>query len=818
MSASHVLPLRGSLLKVASPDPSAEEQSPIMSVFSGIQQKVKRNLPTLCLVCVSIVLSFIYGVLVDRHKIFPYPILRAAYGAASDLRAWIERRLPQKPESYYVNPEWVHLSSAQGDLSIPGTAEQQTAALVLDIDRDGGDDFVIGGRRNGPALVWYRRLAAGWQRYVIDTGRLPIEAGGAFHDIDSDGDLDIVMGEDAHGNKVYWWENPHPNHEPDTGWRRYVIKDSGESKHHDQLFGDFDGDGAAELVFWNQGAGTLYLADVPAKPKSTQPWPVVAIFEYDSGEIEGLASADVDQDGRIDLVGGGQWFRYDGNGRFVAHVIDDTMRFTRAAVGQLKAGGWSEVVFVVGDGVSRLKWYEWDGQAWVGHTLLEFDVDHGHSLEVADMDQDGNLDVFCAEMHSPGRKDEATSWIFYGDGQGHFVKEVVSVGMGNHESRVADLDGDGDLDILVKPFVWKVPRVDVLLNRGTPLDRWTRHVVDPDKGERSMFVAAADLDADGGNDIVTGRWWYKNPGNPAGSWERRPIGSPLSNMAAALDFDDDGDVDILGTEGVGSEANASLVWARNDGAASFDVMSNIGSGDGDFLQGVAVGLFQPESLQLALSWHAAGRGVQVLTVPGEDSNGSWTVRRISDLSQDEALSAGDIDGDGATDLLLGTKWLRNEAGTWRAHTLGEEALPDRNRLVDINGDGRLDAVVGFEAISKPGEVVWYEQPEDPTALWSKHVIATVIGPMSLDAGDLDLDGDIDVVVGEHNLDSPSGAKLYVFENRDGRGAQWTGHVVSQGDEHHDGAILSDIDSDGDLDILSIGWSHNKVLLYENNLR
>jgi hypothetical protein len=41
------------------------------------------------------------------------------------------------------------------------------------------------------------------------------------------------------------------------------------------------------------------------------------------------------------------------------------------------------------------------------------------------------------------------------------------VGHGFHETRVADLDGDGDLDILNKPYNWEAPRVDVWLNNGT---------------------------------------------------------------------------------------------------------------------------------------------------------------------------------------------------------------------------------------------------------------------------------------------------------------------------------------------------------------
>lgn len=748
---------------------------------------------------------------------------------------------PMKPEAI----QWTHLSSKTGIIPPPGPSRSQTASLILDVDKDGLNDFVIAAGDQGPSVVWYRRGISGWTKYMIDTSFLPIEAGGTSLDIDGDGDLDIVFGADGGDNKIWWWENPYPRYSPHQPWMRREIKNSGDTNHHDQVVGDFDGDGKLDLVFWNQKARKLFLAKVPDDPRQTQPWSYVEIFSWPSGNYEGLVSFDIDGDGKVDIVGGGLWLKHLEGVRFAPHIIDTAQTFSRAAVGQLKEGGRPEVVFVTGDGIGRLKWYEWKDEQWIGHDLLDQDVIHGHSLQVADLNRDGHLDILCAEMRRWSEQDdhpEAKMWIFFGDGTGHFTKTVVASGFGNHETKVADLDGDGDLDILGKPFRWDAPRIDIWLNETIPaspvklsLDKWRRHVIDSEKPWRAVFIDASDIDGDGKRDIITGGWWYKNPGKPADAWTRETIGAPLHNMAAVYDFDHDGDVDVLGTGGKGSEENAVFVWARNNGKGSFTIFDNIDKAQGDFLQGVAVATYGNRAdLEVALSWHQAGQGVQVLTVPPNPDRNQWRWRRLSKTSQDEQLSAGDIDRDGTIDLLLGTSWLCNECpqyrkrfrtidqflGTnllrWRTQQVTEtKDNPDRNRLADLNGDGLLDAVVGFEAISVPGKLAWYEQPPTATDLWTEHHIADVVGPMSLDVVDMDGDGDFDVVVGEHNLKESAKAKLLVFENLDGKGASWAPHLIHSGDEHHDGALAVDIDGDGDLDILSIGWGHGQVLLYEN---
>ncbi|MEZ4675579.1 MAG: VCBS repeat-containing protein [Caldilineaceae bacterium] len=455
-----------------------------------------------------------------------------------------------------VIPTWQLVSTTTAALALPSASLQQTAALVLDIDGDGWQDFAIASRRPpGPALVWYQRRSDGWEKYLIDQGPLSIEAGGAYFDIDGDGDLDIVMGGDGRARQVWWWENPAPNFAPDQGWQRRIIKDSGPGKHHDQIFGDFTGDGRIDLVFWNQHASALLLGTIPDDPHQTDPWPLQSIYHYEGIEHEGLAAADMDVDGVMDIVGGGRWFRHQ-NGKFEVHVIDDHQRFSRAAAGQLIAGGSPEVVFVCGDCIGPLRWYEWDGAAWRAHDLLDVPVDHGHSLQLADINDDGALDIFVAEMRLDEKNPDAATRILLGNGAGTFLETRVVTGNGYHESKVADLDGDGDLDILGKPYTWETPRLDIWLNQQQctpatgsvtgPLANWQRHVIDASRPWRAFFIDAADLDGDGDADIVTGGWWYENPGIVAGTWSRHSFGDRLANMALLHDFDGDGAIDILG--------------------------------------------------------------------------------------------------------------------------------------------------------------------------------------------------------------------------------------------------------------------------------
>ncbi|MFZ5832932.1 MAG: family 16 glycoside hydrolase [Planctomycetota bacterium] len=371
-------------------------------------------------------------------------------------------------------PSWRRLSSENGDLPLPNGGTQQTACLVLDVDKDKLNDIVIAERSAAPAVVWLRRTSEGWSKYVIEDGRLPIAAGGASCDIDADGDLDLVFGSAAPGTEVWWLENPAPDFAVDRPWKRRTLATTKPGMHHDQWVDDFLGQGKSQVVSWHQHGNALLLYSIPENPREAAQWPSITVGDLRG---EGLCSADIDGDGKHDLLGGGRWFKHRGGTEFTAHLIDDAQRESRIAAGDLKQGGRPEVVMVPGDGVGRLKWYEAVGdptspESWIGHDLLDHDVDRGHSLQVADINGDGHLDVFCAEMARWNLKEgktnnpNATASIFYGDGLGGFTRQEVARGYEFHESKAADLDGDGLLDIVAKPFAWKTPRIDVWLQEA----------------------------------------------------------------------------------------------------------------------------------------------------------------------------------------------------------------------------------------------------------------------------------------------------------------------------------------------------------------
>jgi len=337
----------------------------------------------------------------------------------------------------------------------PGKGRSWGQTALSDFDNDGDPDFVTGLR--GGDVLWFENVGAkrGWVRHVLGS-KSPSDVGGAALDVDQDGWLDFVAG-------GVWYRNT--GHPRQAQFERHVF-DAGLSAVHDVEIGDIDGDGRPDVITMSDKNDLRWYA-IPSDP--TQPWKPSHIYE---AVHSGLAVGDLDGDGDLDLVRSNLWLEnQDGGRRWQPHQISEpwgdrsfpfSYNATQAKIADINADGRPDIVLTDGEiRGARAAWLEAPADPrtgrWVRHDLEQGDpAKRGayHSLQVADFDNDGDLDIFTAEMeHVAGER--PPRWFIWEniDGKGLFVERVIlNKNLGGHRAQVADVDGDGDLDICSKPW------------------------------------------------------------------------------------------------------------------------------------------------------------------------------------------------------------------------------------------------------------------------------------------------------------------------------------------------------------------------------
>jgi hypothetical protein len=291
---------------------------------------------------------------------------------------------------------------------------------MMDVDGDGWQDIVIGG-------TWYRnpqnpRLAV-FERMVYDDRILSEIHDIVLADVNGDGQSDVVVLGDKEG--CFWYEVPDQPLAGKTNWKRHVItmdvlkdKDAIHSGFYPAGISDLDGDGDADIVLpdrWleNKTKGEEWVKHALPFGKRG-PW--------------GLSSrswiVDLNKDGFPDIV-----------------MTDSD---------QKKSG---------------VAWLENDGQkppTFRAHDLKQDATgDRGsfHSLAVLDFDGDDDLDIFTVDQEDPSifPSGAGPRWYIFenlGKDQVTFQEKVIlDNGLGGHDARVGDIDGDGDLDIVSK--IWR---------------------------------------------------------------------------------------------------------------------------------------------------------------------------------------------------------------------------------------------------------------------------------------------------------------------------------------------------------------------------
>ncbi len=488
----------------------------------------------------------------------------------------------------------------------------------------------------------------------------------------------------------------------------------------------------------------------------------------------------------------------------------------------------TSVLYGNGDGTFGSAQY-WTGGGW--------------SINGADFGNDGDIDLV-------GTNDNEVS-VFRNNGSGIFYRLTYSSGAG--QTTVADLDGDGNIDIATADAY--TDSVSVLLGTGDcTFASEHRYFV----GSAGGKLSAADLDGDGYCDLaVTSKASpYQlvvlyNSGD--GTFGEPTVHAPGCGVAVA-DFDDDGDIDVAtsmsygqglcvfsnrgdGTLAAGTgyevgERAGRNIWGgdlNGDGTADLAIANNytgsdgttggvfvlLGDGDGSFAEAVEypTGYYSKyvvgadfdgnASVDLAIS---NGHDFSVLLNNGDGTFGDST--HYAAGYDPEYGFADDVDGDGDNDLVLALMdeacvgvMLNNGDGTF-ATTLTYAAgnSPETMCPLDFDNNGSTDlAVCYYSAISVMSN-------NGDGTFGTATVLPTTSRARSVFAGDIDGDGYSDLIVSNRGRDSVA---VYV-NNGD---STFAIPVLYPSD----GTVSAmDVDDDSDLDLVGKFTTYFGVMLNDGS--
>lgn len=489
-------------------------------------------------------------------------------------------------------------------------------------------------------------------------------------------------------------------------------------------------------------------------------------------------------------------------------------------------------------------------------------------LETADFDNDGDLDLVISNT---GKFWEGTSvQYFKNDGNGTFTAfGQFAAGNGPTGLTAADFNNDGFIDVATAhdAYIESANTFAVLLNAGGNGFQ-SPQIYTTLGGTRQ--IAAGDIDGDSDADLIVAHesnrmTIHRNNGGTfvqVATLLGPSSGSiPEQPMVHAADIDLDGDIDLLfANTDTGSTSRGAMGIYRNDGTGSFGspeviqftpfstgaVGFQTGDVTGDGWPDIVAtcdrsqmwmllrsngsgGFLAPREFHAGEDPHSAeitdlnGDGLLDITIVGRGSleacvylnpgGGDFVQPDILEMV-DPALApvsysnlqTGDVDGDGDLDLVTGwsanfngvygiTVRRNNGDGTFAAReTYSAPVFPGAIRLADMDGDSDLDLLWFDEDFNGRFRLRMNDGSGNYGPILSRHALACEI--KTIEARDVDNDGDLDVILGgcyaevaiSKNLGNTNFGALTFVEVEDGGGTHGLG--------------FGDFNDDGNLDLLT----------------
>ena len=758
--------------------------------------------------------------------------------------------LPVSALQYYVDLDFVDDGTGTGGLDpaniyFSDNGETSYDVEAGDVDGDGDIDIIV--TNNGQNRLF---INIGNGLYIDKTDdKLPLDSGQSFDadfgDIDGDGDLDIIVVNALTQNRLYINDGT-GSFTDETASRLPVDSDKGVEGD----FGDVDGDGDLDIIVVNNSVqnrllindGTGFFTDETA---SRLPVESFGDCDGDFGDVDGDGDLDLAV-GNCATLGDGDQSRLlinDGTGVF----IDETSARIPAILdrtGEIELGlsdvdGDGDLDILMANGGSRGGQQNRilinDGFGYFTEetsTRLPGFSDSTKDIDLGDVDGDGDLDVIVTNVNGEQNN------LLINNGSGVFSDQTVSRlpidSNSSFEADFADVDGDGDLDIIVANI--NNDQNSILINDGTGnfAEQITPSLKLPLGNDTSLDADFGDIDGDGDLDIIvvnalTQNRLYINDGTGSFTDEtasRLPVDSDKGVEGDFGDVDGDGDLDIivvnnsvqnrlLINDGTGffTDETASRLPVESFGDCDGDFGDVDGDGDLDLAVGNCATLGDGDQSRLLIN---DGTGVFI-------DETSARIPAILDRTGEIELGLSDVDGDGDLDILMANggsrggqqnRILINDGfGYFTEET--STRLPgfsDSTKdidLGDVDGDGDLDVIVTNvngeqnNLLINNGSGVFSDQTVSRLPIDSN-------SSFEADFADVDGDGDLDIIVANINNDQNS----ILINDGTGNFADETGLRLPIDSNTSYDMEFGDVDGDGDLDIIMANNGQNR--LYINN--